>query len=186
MVGIPHFVRVGVIGHVGRFEPVDGVRYTRGARVICRTQRGLEVGEVLSAADSHSTATDGDLVRRLTVEDELLLARLDKHRDEAFDACNQLLAERGLDALLMDVEHLFDGSSLFFYFLGDVGPEVERLTNDLAATYEKEVKFSQFTDTLTDGCGPGCGTEEAAGNGCSTGGCASCAVAGACGTGGSR
>ncbi len=85
----------------------------------------------------------------------------------------------------MDVEHLFDGQSLYFYFLGEITSELEELTNDLAGVYETKVQFRQFVETLTDGCGPGCGTEEAAGQGCATGECTSCAVAQACRTRGS-
>ncbi len=170
------------MGHVGRFDSVDGVIYPRQARVICRTARGLEVGEVLAVTEIERTGADGTLVRRLTVEDDLLLTRIERNREEAFDACNELLAERDLPAVLMDVEHLFDGQSLYFYFLGDVTPEVESLTNELASTYETKVEIQKFAETLTEGCGPGCGTEEASGQGCSTGGCGSCAVASACGT----
>lgn len=169
------------MGHIGRFDSVDGVRYARRARVVCRTTRGLEVGEVLSASESNGEPADGDLVRKLTVEDDLLLARLDKHRNDAFQACRQLIERRGFDTALLDVEHLFDGRSLYFYFLGNVPPELESLTDDLAAAYEAKVKFQQFTDTLTAGCGPGCGTEDAE-NGCASGACTSCAVAEACGS----
>ena len=58
----------------------------------------------------------------MTVQDELLQARLEKHRQEAYEACAALLAENGQPAVLVDVEHLFDGQGLFFYFLGDVSP----------------------------------------------------------------
>ena len=83
--------------------------------------------------------------------------------------------------MLIDVEHLFDGQSLYFYFLGDVGPATEQLTAELAELYSAAVKFDQFTDTLVNGCGPNCGTADAEGGGCGTS-CVSCAVAGACGT----
>lgn len=167
------------MGHVGRFDSVDGVRYSRRARVICRTSRGLEIGEVLTTGETKGDAADGDLIRKLTVEDNLLLARLDKHRDDAFNACQQLIQSRGFTTALLDVEHLFDGGSLYFYFLGDVPRELETLTSDLAATYETQVKLQRFADTLAEGCGPGCGTEDAE-NGCASGACSSCAVAQAC------
>src|SRR5688572_1481848 len=114
-----HLVRVGALGRVGRFTSVDAVRYPRGSRVICRTSRGLEVGEVLAPAgdDGNLTTSDGSLLRGMTPEDHLLLARLDKHKDDAYSACQTLLAERQVSAVLMDVEHLFDGRSLYFYFL---------------------------------------------------------------------
>lgn len=166
------------MGSIGRFTAADGSRYPRGSRVICRTRRGLEVGEVLAAEEQLAGAADGSLLRRMAVEDELLVARLGKNRDEAWAACDRLLKERRLDAVLIDVEHLFDGEALIFHFLGAVSPEIEALTADLAATYETKVQFRQFAETLTEGCGPGCGTSEAAGH-CGTG-CAGCAVAAAC------
>ena len=61
---------------------------------------------------------DGVLLRRLTVEDELLVARLERSRAEAFEACVDALQARQIAATLVDVEHLFDGRSLYFYILG--------------------------------------------------------------------
>lgn len=122
---------------------------------------------------------DGILIRRVSVEDDLLLARLESNREAAFTACQALLNERNVSTVLMDVEHIFDGSSLYFYFLGDVTPEVEALTAELADAYEAKVEMRRFAEALTEGCGPDCGTEDAEG-GCASGSCASCAVATAC------
>ena len=177
-----HYVRFGLLGGVGRFTAVDRQRYARGTRVVCRTGRGLEVGEVLAPLEADGDhAADGTLLRRLTVEDDLLLVRIEKNRGEAYRACSQRLAERGIEAVLVDVEHLFDGQSLFFYFLGQTTPELDALTAELAELYETEVQFRKFTEMLTAGCGPHCGTEQAEGHGCGSGGCSTCAVA--CGTG---
>jgi hypothetical protein len=117
----------------------------------------------------------------VTAADELLLERLERHKQQAFQACRQLLDQRGIDAVLVDVEHLFDGRSLYFYFLGEQPPELERLTEELAEVYDAEVQFRRFARTLADGCGPDCGTERAEGGGCGDGGCASCSVSSACG-----
>src|SRR3954452_21280600 len=95
-----HYVRVGLLGSVGRFAAADRRRYARGARVVCRTSRGLEVGEVLSSADqAGEQSCDGTLLRRVTVEDDLLIARLEKNRDQAYQACTLRLAERGSSAV---------------------------------------------------------------------------------------
>lgn len=175
-----HFVRIGVLGSVGRFMASGRERYPRGAQVICRTPRGLEIGEILSAADVEDTQpADGDLLRRVTVEDNLLIARLEKNRLEAYRACTARLLERGSSAMLLDVEHLFDGRSLYFYFLGETTPELDALTSELAEVYEAKAQLAKFAETLTAGCGPDCGTE--AGGGCGTGGCSTCSVLSACG-----
>lgn len=168
------------MGHVGRFRASDGACYARGARVVCRTSRGLELGEVLSTAQSEAPQEDGLLLRRVTVEDELLLDRLAKHREEAYAACVELLQQRGLSAVLVDVEHLFDGESLFFYFLGETTPELDAVTAELGALYDTKVQFQKFAQTLAEGCGPDCGTAAAAGQGCGEGGCSTCAIAKAC------
>lgn len=176
------------MGIVGRFASADATRYPRRSRVIVRSARGLEIGEVLAEPESSDSSglrkgastVDGQILRRMTVEDDLLQARLEKHRHTAFAACTALLAEHRVPAALMDVEHLFDGQGLFFYFLDEVPAEAEQFTSQLAATYETSVEFRKFAETLAEGCGPGCGTEEAMGQGgCES--CTSCAVASACG-----
>ncbi len=177
-----HLVRVGALGHVGRFWSIDATCYARGHRVIVRTDRGLEVGEVLAPAEEvHRRLADGVILRRMTVEDELLQARLCRNRDEAFAACTQRLRDKGLNVLLLDVEHLFDGQSLYFYFLGSTTPEVEALAAELAEVYEAQVGYGRFVEAATVGCGPGCGTQAVAGRGCGT--CSSgCSLAGHCRT----
>jgi len=179
--GRHHLVRVGALGHVGRFTAVDAVRYPRGASVVVRTGRGLELGEVLTPPGDavDDVAGDGSILRGVTVEDRLLEARLEKNRRAAYEACAARVAELGLPAVLMDVEHLFDGQKLLFYFLGDVTAELESLTDELAETYETHAQFRRFSDAVAEGCGPACGTESATGcKTCVTG----CAVAAACTT----
>jgi cell fate regulator YaaT (PSP1 superfamily) len=178
-----HLVRYGLLGHIGRFISTDAIRFPRQSRVVVRSPRGLEIGEILSPPDPTDfvNQSDGQILRRVTVEDDLLAARLEKHRHEAFVACCDLLEEANVPAVLVDVEHLFDGQGLFFYFLGEVPAAANQVMQQLTDTYETTVEFRRFAETLAEGCGPGCGTEEAMGQGgCST--CTSCAVASACGT----
>jgi cell fate regulator YaaT (PSP1 superfamily) len=163
------------MGNVGRFR--SSSPYARGARTVCRTARGLELGEVMGPVDSGEA--DGDVIRRMTQEDQLLEARLRHNADDAFAACQQLLDELACPPALLDVELMFDGQGLFFYFLGDVPAQVDAMTADLALAYEAHAQIARFTETLESGCGPECGTEEASG-GCGSGNCSSCAVVEAC------
>lgn len=176
---VSHLVRWGLPGYVAAFTATDAVRYPRGSRVVLRTGRGLELGEVLAplATDTASAPMEGAILRGMTEQDQLLETRLTKNRREAYDACTQKLAELKLDAPLLDVEHLFDGSSLIFYFLGDPPTDATRVTDELAEAYDARVQFRAFSDAVVAGCGPDCGTENAAGCGsCGTG----CAIAAAC------
>lgn len=177
-----YLVRHGAMGRIGRFQSTDPVRHPRGTRVVCRTSRGLEVGAVLAGVGSQPArgTPDGVLLRRLTGEDELYLERLERNKHEAYEACRLMLSERGSSAVLMDLELLFDGRSLIFYFLGEVTEEVESLTDELAQVYDANVQLRRFAETLMHGCGPDCGTEQAPDGGCASS-CRGCAIAGACG-----
>lgn len=177
-------VRVGALGHVGRFYAGhDGVRYPRGCRVVVRTARGLELGEVLAECDEVPLyLADGKMLRRMTVSDELLEARLQMHREKAYAACAQRIAESDLPVVLMDVEQLFDGRNLVFYFLGDPTEELDRITGELAELYDTQVQFRRFAETVAQGCGPGCGTEDAAGSGCGSSCSSGCGLSSACGS----
>ena len=167
------------MGLIGRYEAADHHVYTRGTEVVCRTQRGLEVGTVLCQFEQPTgLSVSGKLLRPVGPEDRLIIDRLERFRDRAFLACQEKLAEVNLKAILVDVEHLFDGESLYFYFLGDSNDKLESITEELAATYDRKVKFKRFAETLAQGCGPGCGTTASACG--SQNGCASCGISGGC------
>lgn len=184
---MPDFlVRVGAMGQVGRFRPALPAVLRKGQRVIVRTRRGLETGEFLSESTSDAlswdAATDGDFLRAMTPEDELLASRLERRRHEAFASCETCLKERGIPALLVDVETLFDGGAIYFHFLGDAPAEAAEIERELAETFAAEIRLTDFANLLEHGCGPACGTEEGAGCGTSSGGCSSCGLATACHT----
>ncbi len=174
-----YLVRIGLLGVVGRFRSAGGASFGRDDQVICRTSRGLETGAVLCRVNGEvdSEVVDGELLRKMAAEDRAIAERLGRFRDRAFEACQVKLKENRISASLVDVEQTFDGGSIWFYFLGEVGPEIEALTDELAATYEAKVKFRKFAEALANGCGPDCGTGKSCGD------CSSCGLRGGCGKG---
>ena len=94
----------------------------------------------------------------------------------AASATTLLVAEPSLKSMMAPWDF-----SVFTFFLGEVSPQIEILTRELAEAYESKVQFRQFTDAVERGCGPDCGTDAAAGCGTS-GGCSTCAIASACGS----
>lgn len=178
-----YLVRVGKLGQIGRFRTLQESVFRRGARVVCRTQRGVELGQVLGPVHlkpSNIDLADGRLLRAMTVEDEILWGHLQEQADRAQETCQKWLSEHAVFGLLIDVEPLLDGKTLYFHFLSEVSPEIQQHLDHLAALYERSVRESKFAQLLEHGCGPGCGTEEAQ-NGCgSKGGCAVCHVASKC------
>ena len=169
--GASHLVRIGLMGVVRNLDYADFHQYPRDTRVICRTDRGLEQGTVICPIDDEfgdrtqqaDQALEGEILRKITPDDDMILTRLEKHRDKAFQACQKIIIERELPGILVDVEHLFDGESVFFYFLGEVDNRLESITDELAETYELRGRFKKFAETLA-------------------GGCQSCALSGGCGS----
>lgn len=165
-------VRFGAMGHVGKFR-ATAVPCSRGSRVVVRSSRGLELGEVLLAVGTGDPIVDGqpesgELLREMTDDDRVLERRLCDGKQRAFDACRRLLEERRLAIDLIDAEQLFDGQTLIFYFLGEAPPQMAEVTNQLAEQYAMHVQFRPFGAGADDGCGSACAREA---GGCGLPGC---------------
>jgi hypothetical protein len=115
--------------------------YSRWTQVVCQTDRGLEVGEVLATLDHPTSQAAGRVVRALTRDDDSHLSILRVRRDSAFRACQQELKRSRITSTLIDAEPLFDGKSLYFYFADQVPPQGEPLRLRLARAYRTEVVF---------------------------------------------
>lgn len=172
-----YLIRIGAFGEIVRCSPVDDPAYHRGMRVVCRTERGVEIGQVAAVVPA-TDASEGVILRRTATEDELLDARLRKYKAQAVQNCQAALASEAEETSLLEVDQLHDGRTLIFYFLGEVTPVVQAVTDRLAEEYERKVRTRHFAKLLAEGCGPGCGTQDAGG----CGGCAVCVVASACGS----
>ena len=176
-----YLVRTGLFDELNWFMAAPGVRVPEHGEVICRTNRGLEVGfaldEELNSPDADS---NGQILRPVNDQDRLILERLERFKLRAIESCERLLAERQIEATLVDAEHLFDGQHLFFYFWGNANIELDAVLDELASIYDHRVGFSRFAARLAEGCGPGCGTVNSGCGSTKTGGCSSCG-SGGCG-----
>ena len=139
-----YLVRYGLMGHVGWFslDPETDQVPQRGQTVVIRTDRGLELGEVLArlAASSsnrpadhggdkggvdqgpaRSPALDPDrpgLLRPAWPEDRERARSLESLRHEQFAVCRRILEEGGWPLDLLDVELLLDSSTTVLHVLG--------------------------------------------------------------------
>tara|TARA_A100001391_G_scaffold205055_2_gene203248 strand:+ start:570 stop:1166 length:597 start_codon:yes stop_codon:yes gene_type:complete len=192
-----YLVRIGFAGDVFLANPLlPEMKLGRGSEVLVQTPRGVELGEVLGESKfAAARATIGDvtchheahvhnsssltIIRGLTADDRLLVERLQRYKCDAVRRCQDVLAASDSAAMLLDVDQLFDGNTLVLHFIGPVDALGRELTNTIVAEYESQVQSIRLSELMTEGCGPGCGTD--AGGGCGTAtGCATCAVAGAC------
>ena len=135
-------VRIGVLGCVRPFAVPGNTEYPRLAKVICQTERGVEMGEVLATVEMPAGQQAGNVVRALVPADDAHLAILRVRRDSAFRSCQQDLKRSRLSgAILIDAEPLFDGNSLYFYFADQVPPQSESLRLRLARAFHTQVYF---------------------------------------------
>src|SRR5260370_31115399 len=102
----------GGVGFRGVFEPADGVACARGSRVLARTERGLEVGDILCevtprAMEMITEPTHGQIVRLLSLDDEAAANSLKEKERQELDTCWRFIQQRELQMALVDLEHLF-------------------------------------------------------------------------------
>lgn len=177
-----YMARFGVQGNVVSIQ-AGNIALERGDEIICRTHRGIELGEVLAPTQVGVAEINppGKYIRRVRPEDQLLWKQLVSLSVDASRDCQAFLSDKGLPDFLIEVEPLIDGRTLYFHFIGEPSPETESYVQELSEIYQKKVAASKFAKLLEHGCGPGCGTKDKSGCGTS-GGCAVCAVTGGCGS----
>jgi cell fate regulator YaaT (PSP1 superfamily) len=144
-----YLTRHGAMRFLGEFTAAEDAAYARGDRVVVRTERGLELGEILCEASERAVKliaepTGGQLVRRMSEQDHAEAARLHEAEAREFDACNRFIAARKLQMELVDVEHLFGGERIIFYFLAEKRVDFRELVKDLAREYRTRIEMRQI------------------------------------------
>lgn len=144
-----YIVRHGVMRFLGDFEPSPPCAYRHGDPVIVRTERGLEVAEVLCessqrALDMLPEKTGGQILRTLSEEDREEILRLSEHEETSFHKCKEFILNRRLQMELVDVEQLFGGERIVFYFLAEKRVDFRELVKDLAREYRTRIEMRQI------------------------------------------
>jgi cell fate regulator YaaT (PSP1 superfamily) len=141
-------VRHGAMRHLGEFDPEERA-YARGQEVIVRTERGHEVGQVLceataSALEMLSEPTRGRIVRVMTERDHAERRRIEELEGRELEACERFAEQRRLQMELVDVEHLFGGERIVFYFLAEKRVDFRELVKDLAREHQTRIEMRQI------------------------------------------
>ncbi len=143
----PLIVRHGTMRFLGEFDPEAGT-YRRGDDVVVRTDRGLELGHVVCEASPNALAyleepTKGRIVRTLSDKDREESDRLRRLERDELATCLRCVQERKLQMEPIDVEHLFGGERIFFYFLAEKRVDFRELVKDLAREYHTRIELRQ-------------------------------------------
>jgi len=190
-----YLVRYGVMGHVGRFSgPVDSVVHLqRGQYVVIESERGVELGEVLTMVEASSKLTrraggeedeledagDSDrslqrawpAVLRLATNDEIARFQLGAHeRTRHFQLCQRVLQQLDWPWELIDVETLLDDHTLVLHYLGPHQLDAAALRARFRTAHDLDVLFEPAgTDDSSQTTSRAAGGTN--GHGCGASGC---------------
>jgi cell fate regulator YaaT (PSP1 superfamily) len=153
-----YLARHGAMRFVGEYEAAGDAVYDRGQAVVVHSERGLEVGEILcetspramqiladATRDQQNAApTRGQLVRVMTEADHAQAEQIRNQELREFETCNQFIASRQLQMELVDVEHLFGGERIVFYFLAEKRVDFRELVKDLAREFRTRIEMRQI------------------------------------------
>ena len=135
------------LGVYDAFPPVPALG--RGAAVILRTDRGQEVGEVLCPATPQAIAavpdpTRGQILRAVTADDREKIDRLRTVQANEFAGATRLIAQHRLAMQIVDVEHLFGGERIIFYFLAENRVDFRELVRSMAREFHARIELRQI------------------------------------------
>jgi cell fate regulator YaaT (PSP1 superfamily) len=140
-------VRCGVMRTLCALESRQSFGY--GTRVLCRTPRGTEMGEVLTVADRSILAQmdnppEGFILRRASDQDERQYAETLGSGEKDLQVCQRHIGELGLQMQIVDIERVFGGERIVIYYLAEQRVDFRQLVRQLAAELQTRIEMRQI------------------------------------------
>jgi cell fate regulator YaaT (PSP1 superfamily) len=158
-------VRYGAMRSVGEFRHNSETPIPRGVKVVIRSERGVELGEVIAPICAecdrlHLTSDqlrqfirdngpdypfrrDGRVLRLANPQDVIDYRHLEQSAREAAAYCRQVIRDLNLDMRLVAVEHLLGGERLVFFFAAEHRVDFRELVRMLASQYRTRIEMRQ-------------------------------------------
>jgi len=147
-IGTSYLVRHGAMRFMGEYHSSPGTAYRRTTQVVLRTERGQELGEVLALATPEMIralpeVTRGLILRAMTDDDRRKEESIRARRGGIYDGAARLIIEHRLPMQLVDVEQLFGGERVVFYFLADKRVDFRELVKSMAREFQARIELRQ-------------------------------------------
>lgn len=144
-----YVVRHGVMRNLGVFSSRGSDLFARGAQVIARTSRGLEVGEVLCEANELALANlqngkNGQILRETNADDVGEMRRLLEQQKQEMETCQRHIDQLELEMRLVDVERIYGGERVVVYYLAEDRVDFRQLVKNLASEFQTRVEMKQI------------------------------------------
>ena len=143
-------VRFGSMRYLGEFTTPPRDTVQRGDAVIVRTDRGVEWGTVLSQSTSRTGEWLGDrkkvgrVLRFASDEDRRSRDEVAEREKGFFTDANKLISDRKLQMKLVDVEQVFGGERIVFYYLAEKRVDFRKLVRELAREFDARIEMRQM------------------------------------------
>lgn len=144
-----YVVRYGVMRSLGVFTTSRGETFARGQKVIARTDRGLETGEILCEATDAvvERMTDprrGQVLRAMSTDDARDAQHLQDQARREFALCRERIAAMHLPMELVDIEHVFGGERIVIYYISENRVDFRELVKTLANEFQTRIEMRQI------------------------------------------
>lgn len=142
-------VRYGAMRNLGVMSGRGEETYRRGTQVVVRSNRGLEIGEVLCAATEDALSQldsppAGAILRTLTTEDQQQLERLTELRTKRVASCKREIESLGLQMKLVELEQLLGGERVVVYYVAPDRIDFRELVKRLAGEFQTRIEMNQI------------------------------------------
>ena len=144
-----YVVRYGQMRYLGEYVGLAGQEHPRGQQVVVRSDRGTELGEVLSPATDRTALflenpVRGEILRVATAEDLAVETQMAELKEHGFATCREFIAKRRLQMDLVDVETIFGRERTVFYYLAEKRVDFRELVKDLARALQTRIEMRQI------------------------------------------
>ena len=160
-------VRYGRMDTLGWFEHKETQIPRLSRRVVIKTNRGLELGQLVGQLTPYkagqfrlnqeqvkkyfedseidcSCDVVGKFVRYATSEDISEERHLEKIAKDEMEYCRRFVKELGLPMKIVDAEHVFGGERIIFFFMSDGRVDFRQLVKKLAHEYQTRIEMRQI------------------------------------------
>ena len=160
-------VRYGRMDALGWFEHRETNIPKVPTRVVIKTEKGLQLGEIVgqlcpykagqfrlstkqveryfkNSEIEFTSEPTGRVVRLATTTDISEERHLRKISEEEIECCKRFVKKLGLLMKIVDVDHIFGGERIIFYFMAESRVDFRELVKKLAQEYQTRIEMRQI------------------------------------------
>jgi cell fate regulator YaaT (PSP1 superfamily) len=145
-----YVVRYGTMRHLGEFSSKRQHTIRRGYDVVIRSNRGVEWGTVLCEASENSAkwlgknVVTGRILRLPTDEDRRSQEEVSEREKTFFADGQKMINDDKLQMQLVDVEQVFGGERIVFYYLAEKRVDFRELVKSMAREFNTRIEMRQI------------------------------------------